>query len=861
LRADGFQIGNRQSVIGNNDMETLFNDLRYGAKMLWKNKGVTVVAVVSLAVGIGANTAIFSMVNSLLLRPRPVSKPEQLVELYTGELQHPYETTSYPSYLDFRARNDVFTGLAAYGISQFKLGGMNQVEQVWGEAVSGNYFDVLGVPAHKGRTFAAEEDLVPGRNPVVVISYGLWQRRFDSDPALIGKTVTVNNQELTVIGIAPPQYTGMLRGLASEVWIPTMMMPLLEPNKGQTLLGSRGSRWVLLVGRLKPDATLAQARARFDLLSREMQATHPEEWKSKWPPESGAVRELFVSVLPESETRVHPDMQTSVYALAGLLVVIVNLVLVIACMNLASMLLARALVRRKEIAVRLALGASRTRIIRQLLTESVLLSLIAGAAGLVFAVWLLDLVLAFMPALPEGIRIALDLRLDWHVPVYAIAFSTITGVLFGLAPALHSSKADVSTVLKDDSSAFTGRYRKSRVRQSLVVAQVAFSLLLLIGAGLVLRSLEKVRPTRLGFSSDNVLVAPVVLDETQYDRGKSQEFFRQLSERVSSLPGVQAASLVDRVLGGFMGSARRSTEIEGYQASAGEDMQIDFAMVGPNYFTNMKVPFAKGRDFDDRDRDGAPCVAIVNETFAQRYFSGIGSPLGKHLAKFGRGPKEPKQMCEIVGVIHDNQWQSLEKVVRPFYFLALQQSEQRRMTLLVSSAGDPASLIQPVRRAIQQLDPNMPVNDVQTLREYFSVGLYPFRLLGVVMGACGVMALLLATVGIYGVVSYSVAQRQREVGIRIALGALQRDILRMVVGQGMILVGYGLGAGLLLGLVLTRVLTSSLFDTELLFGVTATDSLTFAGVTALLAFVALVACYVPARRATKVNLLVALRYE
>jgi len=842
-------------------METLFNDLRYAAKMLFKSKGLTVVAVVSLAVGIGANTAIFSIVNSLLLRPRPVTRPEQLVELYTGDREHPYEGTSYPSYLDFRARNDVFTGLAAYGISQFKLGGVNQVEQVWGEVVSGNYFDVLGLPAYQGRTFGSEEELVPGRNPVVVISYGLWQRRFNSDPALIGKTVTINNQGLTVIGIAPPQYTGMLRGLASEVWIPAMMMPVLEPQKGQAMVSSRGSRWLLAVGRLKPDATLEQARARFDLLSREMQAAYPEEWRSK-KEGSEAVRELFVTVLPESETRVHPDMQSSIYALAGLLVVIVNLVLVIACMNLASMLLTRALARRKEVAVRLALGASRWRIMRQLLTESVLLSLIAGAAGLIFAVWLLDLVLAFLPALPEGIRIAIDLRLDWHVPVYAIAFSTLTGVLFGLAPALHSSKADVSTVLKDDSSGFSGRYRKSRLRMSLVVAQVAFSLLLLISAGLVLRSLEKVRPTRLGFSSDNVLVAPVGLDEARYgDRSKGQDFFRELSERVSALPGVQAVSLVDTMPGGFMGRTRRSTEIEGYQASPGEDMQIDFAIVGPHYFTNMKVPFVQGRDFDDQDRDGAPCVAIVNEAFAKRYFSGTGSPLGKHLAKLGSGPKEPKQMCEIVGVIHDDQWQSLEKVPRPFFFFALQQSDRRRTTLLVSSVGDPASLIPSVRRTIQELEPNIPVNDVQTLREYFSVLLYPFRLLGVVMGACGVMALLIATIGIYGVVSYSVAQREREVGIRIALGALQKDILRMVVGQGMILVGYGLGAGLLLGFILTRVLTSSLFDSELLFGVSATDSLTFAGVTALLAFVALVACYIPARRATKVNLLVALRYE
>jgi putative ABC transport system permease protein len=839
-------------------MRTLLNDLRYGAKMLCKSKGVTIVAVISLAIGIGANSAIFSLANSLLLRPRPVSHPEQLVELYINEgEQQPYSTTSYPSYLDLRDRNDVLSGLAAYGIRQFKFGDANEVEQIWGEAVSGNYFDVLGVAAQKGRTFSADEDVVPRRNPVAVISNNLWQRRFNSDPDLIGKTVTLNEQSLTVIGIAPPQYTGMMRGLSIEIWVPMAIMPAVEPIGDQTLT-SRGNRGLFMVGRLKPDTTLAQARARFDLITRDMQAAYPEEWLNK--NESGRVRALAITVLPESETRIHPAATVAAYAVFGLVFVIVNLVLLIACINLAGMLLARAVTRRKEMAVRLAIGASRWRIVRQLLTESILLSIIAGAAGILLAVWFLNLIVAAIPPIPGGMRLALDLHLDWRVVSYTIAFSTVTGILFGLAPALQSSKADVSTVLKDDSSLFTGFYRKSRARMALVVVQVAFSLLLLVGAGLVLRSLEKIRPSRLGFSTESMVVGLVQLDEAKYDRPKTQEFYRQLSERLASLPGVQSASLVSEMPLTFMGGTRSSIDIEGYQPGANEDMQIASVIAGPRYFTNMKVPFMQGRDFEERDREGAPCVAIVNEVFGEKYCRGSNS-LGKNLMKYGGAPNAPSVPCEIVGVIRDNEWQALEKQVHPFYALALQQSQRKQFTLVVGSAGDPASLIGSVRNTIRALDPMIPVADVQTLGDYFSFGLYPFRMLAVVMGGCGVMALLLATLGIYGIISYSVAQRTRELGIRMALGALQKDILRMVVGQGMFLVIVGLGLGLALSFALTRVLTSSLLELELPLPVSAIDPLTFMGVTILLGLVALVACYIPARRATKVDPIEALRYE
>ena len=460
--------------------------------------------------------------------------------------------------------------------------------------------------------------------------------------------------------------------------------------------------------------------------------------------------------------------------------------------------------------------------------------------------------MAFMPALPEGIRLAVDVSPDWRVVAYTIAFALLTGVLFGLAPALHASRGSLSAVLKDD-VAVTAGTRRSRLRGALIVAQVAVSLLLVLGAGLVLRSLEKVRPTRLGFASQDYLVAPLALSETAYDRARSQRFYEQLSGEVAALPGVRSVTLVDGMPGGFMSRNRRSTGIEGYTPGPREDMEIDASVVGPGYFTNLGVPLVAGRDFAPGDRDGAPCVAIVNEAFAQRYLGGTAAALGRHLTP-GRAPRS----CAIIGITRDDAWQSLNRTVRPFFSLPVLQWDQRRMTLLVEAAN-PAALGPAVRQAIRRLDATMPVSDIQTLSQHFSVTAYPFRLLGLVLGGCGAMALLLAAIGIYGTISWSVAQRTREVGIRMALGAVGSDILKLVIRQGMVLVTWGLGLGLLLGVALTRVLTSLPLDTVLLFGVTATDALTFAGATLLLALVALAACLVPARRATRADPMAALR--
>jgi predicted permease len=838
-------------------LDDLAKDVGYGLRMLTADRAFTAVALLSLTVGIGANSAIFSIVDSMLLRPRPIADPDRIVELYVGDRGSPYETTSYPSYREFAERNHVFSGLAAYGIQQFTLGDANDVEQVWGEVVSANYFDVLGVHPSPGRSFASEEDSAAA-SPAIVIGHGLWQRRFNADPALLGRTVTLNGRKVTVIGIAPPRYTGMLRGMSSEVWVPAIAMPVLQPGKGERMVTSRGSRWLIMVGRLAPGTTVQTAVARFEVLTREMQANHPEEWRSEHRG-PGQIRELFVTVLPERATRVHPGTGLGPYAIAALVMLIVNVVLLIACMNLAGMLLARAVVRQREIAVRLALGASRFRIVRQLLTESVLLSLIAGAFGIALAIWLLHLLIAFMPPLPEGLRLAFDIVLDWRIVGYTIAFSAFVGALFGLAPAMLSSKTEVGTVLRADSNAFAGGRRKSRVRAALVVIQVALALLLLIGGGLVLRSLGNVQPTRLGYSTDNVVVAWLTLNENRYSRERSQAFYREVTERISALPGVRSVSFVDGIPGGFMDRSRRSTEIEGYQAAAGESLEIDASIVGPHYFRNMKIPVIAGRDFDERDGEGAPCVAIVNEAFSRRYFPGAEPPMGKHLTK--QEESRQKQSCAIVGVVRDDAWQSLQERPRPFYWLALQQSYRLRMTALVQTDQDASSQIAGVRSAVLAVDATMPVNDIQTLRSLFRTMTYPFELLATLMGASGAMALMLAAVGVFGTVAYSVAQRTRELGIRIALGAERSAVLTMVIAQGMWLVSAGLIIGLLVSFAATRLLTSAVLESELLFGVSPTDWLTFAGVTILLAVVAFTACCIPALRATRIDPTDALRCE
>jgi len=820
-------------------MDSLLADFRYGARMLLKNRAVTLVAVVSLAAGIGANTAVFSILNAALFQPRPLRDSGSLVQLYLGDRDMAYGSMSWPSYLDLRERNTVLSDLAAYGIQQFRVIARGEVEQIWGEAVSPNYFSLLGVQLQLGRPF--DETDIAAHASVAVIGHQLWQRAFGGDTAAVGRTILLNRQALTIVGVAPRDYAGLTGGLASEVWVPGLLMPVLDPVSGPHMLGRNG-KWLALVGRLKPGTSVAQARAAFEVLGREMHAAHPDEWSNS----DGSAR--TISLVPESQTRIHPAMRLPAWAAAGLLFAIVNLVLLVACMNLAGVLLARAVSRRGEIAVRMAMGASRRRIVRQLLAESVLLAAIAGAAGMLLATWLLNVAVAMMPALPEGIRIALDPRLDWRVATFTLGFTTLTGILFGLAPALTGSRADVAAVLKDESGAGTVKRGASRLRTALLVGQVAGALLLLIGAGLVLRSLDNIRPARLGYKSELMVVAPLALDES-WDRDRQHAFYDGVLEKAEALPGVRAVSLFEAIPGGFLSRTRRGTEIEG--VTTGGPVEIDAAVTGPGYFTNMGVPVVAGRDFNRGDRDGAPCVAIVNRAFAQRYFSGA-SPIGRQIRSYEAAARGG-QWCAIVGMIDDAALQSLEPEVRPLFALPVFQASQQRMMLLVHAAGDPGPLVPAVRAAIRGVDAGIPVADVHTLEQTFSVMLYPFRIVGALLASCGVLALLLATIGIHGVVAYSVETRRRELGIRVALGAAARDIVALVVRQGMKPVTIGLLIGLALGLALTRVLASLPLATQLLFGVAATDVISFVAVTLFLSLSALAACYLPARKAARVE--------
>jgi predicted permease len=836
--------------------ETLMQDLRYGVRMLVKNPGFTTIAVLTLALGIGANTVVFSIINAVLFRPRPVAEPERLVELYSGDARNPYGGAAYQDYLSFRDQGEVFSGLAAYRPGRYKLGGEDGVEPVIGEVVSGNYFDVIGVKAFRGRTFLPEEDRTPGSHPVVVIGHDLWRRRFGADPALIGKTIEINNQALTVIGIAPPEYTGMIRVLAAEVWVPVMMIPRLEPADDMSLLNNRGFDWLFIVGRLKPEATLEQARARFDLISGQLREAYPEFWRKR--AESGATLEKSVTILPESETRIPPGEGVGAYAFIAVVLTIINMVMLIACLNLANLLLARATARGKEMAVRLALGTARWRIVRQLLTESVALTALAAAAGVLLAMWLMNALAASLPAF-QGIRFVIDLQMDWRVLLYTLAFSFLVGLLFGLAPALQASRPDVIGNLKDGENVFAGARRQSRLRNGLIVAQIALSVVLLTGAGLVIRTLRNLNPINQGYDSLNLVVAPIGLDERQYDRARSQDFYRRVAERTRALPGVRSVVFAARLpVVRLLGRARSPVGIEGYQPSPGEDMALETDTIGPGYLTAMNIPITQGRDFDERDREDAPCVAVVNEALARRYFAG-GQALGKHLIR--SAGKRPEQLCEIVGVVRDDRFQSLRTEPLPWYAFALSQSHSTSATMLVHTEGAPHNLVLPVRRAIQALDQNILVGGVLTLNDSFSPLRYVYRLFGLLVGGCGLLAIILAVIGIYGMVAYAVSRRTREIGIRMALGADKQKILRLVMRQGMILVVYGLSAGLPLALALTQVLTSSIFEIPILIGVNATDPLTYGSTALLLVVVALLACYLPARRATKVDPMVALRIE
>jgi macrolide transport system ATP-binding/permease protein len=812
-------------------MQTIWQDLRYSLRLLAKRPGFTLVAVITLALGIGANAAIFSLVNTALLRPLPVAEPSQIVSLNNVSDYRMFPTFSYPNYKDFRDRNEVFSGLIGYNFSPLSLSHDGINERLWGYVVTGNYFDVLGINAVLGRTISPDDDQLPGAHPVSVISYKCWQRRFGGDTNVIGKSVFVNSRSYTIIGVAPQGFDGTEIVASPEMWFPMAMQSQIIV--GSNWLDVRSAENVFVQGRRKPGVSEAQAQAAVNALALQLEREYPEINEGK-------------RVLLTSPGMTRGLMRGPVVGFTGLLMLMVGLVLLLACTNLANLLLARANERRREVAVRLALGASRFRLIRQLLTESILLAVAGGALGLLLALWLADLARAFQP--PVDVPLSIDLHIDHRVLIFTGAVSLLTGVLFGLLPALQSTKTDLVATLKDEFA--VGGHRRSWLKNSLIVFQVALSLVLLVGGGLMLRSLQRTQMIDLGFDPHNAVSLSFDLRLQGYDEVRGKEFQKRLLERVRALPGVQSAGTADMIPVDLHFS-RESIFIEG-QAPERETTapRALTSRISPGYFSAISTPLVQGREFSEQDDDKATRVAIVNETFARRFWPNE-DPIGK---RFATGSADSPKL-QVIGVARDGKYAGLQEDPRPFVYHSVLQSYSGATSLVIRAETNSPQVMAAARREIQQLDAHLPISSAQTLDEHLSLPLLPARLAASLLGSFGVLALVLAAIGVYGVMAYTISKRTREIGIRMALGAQKADVLKLVISQGVWLTLTGVAIGLAASFAVTRLMKS------MLFGVSATDPLTFAGVALLLTTVALLACYIPARRATKVDPMIALRYE
>ena len=811
-------------------MGSLGQDIRYGWRQLLKRPGFTALAILSMALGIGANTAIFSLVDTVLLRPLPVRDPSQLIAV-DGQLRNGTEFTlqSYLNYKDYRDRNTVFSGLLAYRfvVASLSHNGIN--ERVWGFDVSGNYFDGLGVKPALGRSFLAEEDQTPDSHPVVILSHACWQKRFAGDPAIVGQKILLNTHPFTVVGVAPKGFVGTEVAYAPEFWVPMMMSKQIEP--GSTWLDDRASDNLFVVGRLKPGTTVAQAKAQLDVVTEQMAKEHPKENAGRrvllMPPG------LFI-----------PDIRNSIFAFSGLLAVVGALVLLLACVNLANLLLARATERRKEIGIRLAVGASRSRLVRQLLTESVLLSVMGGGVGLLFAIWTNQLVASIK--LPTDIALLFDLRIDWRVLVFTLVLSLLTGIAFSLIPALQSSKPDLVPALKDENS--LAGFRRSRLRNALVIAQIALSLVLLISAGLIVRSLQAAQRMRPGFNPQNAIALSFDLGLQGYDDAKGRAFYRRVMDRAAAIPGVRSVAATD-VLPLALDYSSNTVYIEGQPVRSKSEMPVVIPYsASPGFFETMGMPL-RGRNFLPNEDKKDSRVAVVNETFARRFFPGQ-DPIGKRYNH--TGPNDP--FWQIIGVVPDGKYNTLGEEPKAVVYRPLRYFDGQ-FTLIARTDGDPRVVLAALRRAVQELDPTLPIYDAKTLTEHMNIPLFPAKMAAGILASFGVLALLLAAVGIYGVMSYVVAGRTREIGLRMALGAQTADVLRLILRQGMLLAMIGTIIGLTIGLGGTHLLKT------LLYGVSAADPVTFAIVTLLLGSVTFFACWLPALRAARVDPMNALRAE
>jgi putative ABC transport system permease protein len=810
--------------------EAFWQDLKYGIRMLAKSPGFTAVAVIALALGIGANTAIFSVVNAVLIRSLPFANPDQLVMVWENNRprNRAQNVISPANYLDWRDQNTVFEQMSLVFDTRANLTGVDDPEELPTQFVEHNFFDLLGVNASLGRTFVPEES-VDGQDSVVVLGQSLWKRRFGGDPAMVGKTIKLNGQDFTVIGIAPPDFQflirgGSLTGKQAELWMPITFSPNARVRRG---------RFMSAVARMKPGVTLAEAQAEMDGIAANLEKQHVE-FNTGWG----------VSLVP-LRTQLVGEIRPALLVLLGA----VAFVLLIACANVANLLLARAASRQREIAIRTALGAGRWRVVRQLLTEATVLAGLGGAFGLLLAMWGVDLLLALTPKDLLGLE---GVGLDYRVLGFTFGVSILTGLLFGLAPALEASQPNLNESLKEGGRGAVTGGRSHRLRDLFVVAEIALALVLLIGSGLMIRSFARLQSVDPGFDAKNLLTVKLLLPSSRYrEDPKRKEFFKQLTERVQTLPGVRSVGTVSYLPIAGLGAATRF-DIEGRPPlPPGQDLVGDVRVVDGGYFHTMGIPLLQGRTFTERELTEETHVVMINETMARDYFPGE-DPIGKRVTIHMKDENVPS---EIIGVVRDARYVGLDTPVRAMTYWPYPELVYSGMTLVIRTEGEPLALAESVRREVLALDKDQPVADVRTMESWVSDSVSRARFSTMLLGIFAGVALLLSAVGIFGVMSYAVSERTHEIGVRMALGAQTSDVLALVVKQGMMLALVGVGLGLGAAFALTRVLSS------LLFGVSATDPATFALLSVVLASVALLACYLPARRAAKVDPMIALRYE
>ena len=814
-------------------MNTLLQDIRFGLRMLLKSPSVSIVATIALALGIGANTAIFSVVNAVLLRPLPFPDPDSLVAVFETDTQRGLirGSHSYPNFFDLRAQNTVFEHVATYRSGDYIMTGRGEPARLQGAVVTADLFPLLRVQPMLGRVFLPDEDKPTQTGRVVILSHKLFQQRFNGDQSILNQAITLEGIKFTVIGVMPPSFEFPIQNEPVELWTTIAG----DSSGAEPVTNQRGAHFLRVIGRLKPGITEEQAQAELTAIAARLEQQYPDTNTHKSLRVDSALKALVGDVRP------------ALLILLGA----VACVLLIACANVANLLLARATSRHKEMAIRAALGASRTRVVRQLLTESILLSLGGGGIGLLLAVWWSDLLVALGKAdIPRAIHVGMD----WRVLGFTLGVSLLTGLIFGLAPAFHSSKTELVESLKEGARGTSAGSFANVFRKALVVIELGFAVLLLTGAALLIQSLWRLQNVKSGLQPENLLTFNATLPEIKYKSANQSQFFIDLKQRLESTPGVQSASSIFPLpLSGDRFSI--SFEIEGRPMPPKDHPSADFFTTGVGYFKTMGIPIIKGRDFDDRDKHGSTPVIIITETFARQYFPNE-DPIGKRIHPgISTYENEDSGMKEVVGVVGDVRNRNLSTESKPAYYVPQTQVPFGQMVTVVKTTGEPRSLISTATKEVAAMDQDVPLFGVKTMEEYLSASVAAPRFSTTLLSIFAGVALVLTIVGLYGVMSYSVAQRTNEIGIRMALGAQSRDVLLMIVKQGSVLILLGLGIGLVGAYALTRVISS------LLFGVTAKDPFTFAAVSGLLAIVALLACYIPALRATKVDPMDALRCE